>query len=157
LFNGIDYADLENQKEYKLRYRENAGLITVPTSSGQLAQVDDYLLQVNPGATQGNEIYQTVGQDFERASADRAKVDQQRFNWLEYYKLKFKADWFTRLAGSQSKALVLRALGEFGYLGAYNSGRGLVPFERFFLGGDGLANFALDGREIIQLRGYPNQ
>jgi len=53
--------------------------------------------------------------------------------------------------------LVLRALGEFGYLGAYNSGRGLVPFERFFLGGDGLANFALDGREVIQLRGYPNQ
>ena len=31
-----------------------------------------------------------------------------------------------------------------------------VPFERFFVGGDGLANFALDGREIIQLRGYPN-
>ena len=32
-----------------------------------------------------------------------------------------------------------------------------VPFERFYLGGDGLANFALDGRETIQLRGYPNQ
>jgi outer membrane protein insertion porin family len=27
----------------------------------------------------------------------------------------------------------------------------------FFVGGDGLGNFALDGREIIQLRGYPNQ
>jgi len=153
LFNGIDYADLENQKEYKLRYRENAGLITVPTSSGQIPQVDDYLQETSAGSG----IYQTVGSDFTQATADRAKVDQQRFNWLEYYKLKFKADWFTRLAGSQSKALVLRALGEFGYLGAYNSGRGLVPFERFFLGGDGLANFALDGREIIQLRGYPNQ
>jgi outer membrane protein insertion porin family len=52
--------------------------------------------------------------------------------------------------------LVLRTLGEFGFMGAYNSDRGLVPFERFYLGGDGLANFALDGREVIQLRGYPN-
>ncbi|MBP7438149.1 MAG: BamA/TamA family outer membrane protein, partial [Bacteroidia bacterium] len=29
-------------------------------------------------------------------------------------------------------------------------------FERFFLGGDGLSGFALDGREIIALRGYQN-
>jgi outer membrane protein insertion porin family len=153
LFNGIDYKNLENQKEYKLRYSENVGLATVPTSSGQLPQVDDYLQETSVGSG----VYQTVGSEFSQATTDRAKVDQERFNWLEYYKLKFKADWFTRLAGSQSKALVLRALGEFGYLGAYNNGRGLVPFERFFLGGDGLANFSLDGREIIQLRGYPNQ
>jgi outer membrane protein insertion porin family len=34
---------------------------------------------------------------------------------------------------------------------------GKVPFERFFLGGDGLGrNFTLDGREVIQLRGYEN-
>jgi outer membrane protein insertion porin family len=31
----------------------------------------------------------------------------------------------------------------------------VVPFERFYLG-DGLANFSMDGRETIQLRGYPN-
>jgi outer membrane protein insertion porin family len=41
-------------------------------------------------------------------------------------------------------------------MGAYNRERGIVPFERFYVGGDGLANFALDGRENIQLRGYPN-
>jgi outer membrane protein insertion porin family len=153
LFNGIDYANLENQKDYKLTHRENDGLTLVPTSDGQIAQVGDYLQET----ASGSKIYQTVGQNYEIATADRAKVDQQKFNWLEYYKLKFKADWYTRIAGSQSKALVLRALGEFGYLGAYNSGRGLVPFERFFLGGDGLANFSLDGREVVQLRGYPNQ
>src|SRR5690606_26420466 len=61
--------------------------------------------------------------------------------------------WYTRIYGN----LVLRTLGEFGFLGAYNQDRGVVPFERFFLGGDGLANFALDGREVVQLRGYPNQ
>jgi outer membrane protein insertion porin family len=32
-----------------------------------------------------------------------------------------------------------------------------VPFERFFLGGDGLGTYSLDGRETIALRGYPNQ
>ena len=42
-------------------------------------------------------------------------------------------------------------------LGAYNLARGNIPFERFFLGGDGMINYALDGRETIALRGYPNQ
>ena len=159
LFNGIDYANLENQKDYKLTYRDDAGLNTIPTDIGQQPAEGDYLQETAAGSG----VYQTLGSDFTadgvaaNAAADRAKVDQQKFNWLEYYKVKFKADWYTRLAGSQSKALVLRALGEFGYLGAYNSGRGLVPFERFFVGGDGLANFSLDGREVIQLRGYPNQ
>ena len=32
-----------------------------------------------------------------------------------------------------------------------------MPFERFFLGGDGLGTYSLDGRETIALRGYPNQ
>ncbi|MBO3117143.1 BamA/TamA family outer membrane protein [Winogradskyella sp. DF17] len=87
--------------------------------------------------------------DFQRIG----EIDQERFNWLEFYKVKFKVDWYTELA----KNLVLRPSAEFGFLGAYNNDRGIIPFERFFLGGDGLGNFALDGREIIQLRGYPNQ
>jgi outer membrane protein insertion porin family len=41
-------------------------------------------------------------------------------------------------------------------LGFYNPEIGLPPFERFFVGGDGLQNFVIDGREIIGLRGYPN-
>ena len=153
LFNNINYGDLENQKDYKLTYTPNSTLTTTANSDGQLPVIGDYLQETSSGS----HIYQTVGSDYNSATANRSKVDQQKFNWLEYYKLKFKADWYTRIIGSQSKALVLRALGEFGYLGAYNSGRGLVPFERFFLGGDGLANFSLDGREVVQLRGYPNQ
>ncbi|MDO1502462.1 outer membrane protein assembly factor BamA [Winogradskyella maritima] len=82
-----------------------------------------------------------------------AAADQERFRWLEFYKVKFKGDWYTQVA----KKLVLRPSVEFGFLGAYNNDRGIIPFERFFLGGDGLGNFALDGREVIQLRGYPNQ
>ncbi|AFU68542.1 outer membrane protein assembly complex protein, OM_YaeT family [Psychroflexus torquis ATCC 700755] len=82
-----------------------------------------------------------------------AVIDQQRFNWLEFYKVKFSGDWYNNLFDK----LVLRTRFEYGFLGAYNNDRGIPPFERFFLGGDGLAGFALDGREIIALRGYPNQ
>lgn len=81
------------------------------------------------------------------------EIDQERYKWLEFYKIKFKADWYTSL----TKKLVLRPSMEFGFLGAYNNDRGVIPFERFFVGGDGLGNFSLDGREVIQLRGYPNQ
>lgn len=83
-----------------------------------------------------------------------ADIDQQRFNWLEYYKLKFEGDWYNTIIG---KKLVLRSAVEFGFLGAYNQHRGIPPFERFYMGGDGLGGYALDGRENVQLRGYPNQ
>jgi len=81
------------------------------------------------------------------------EIDQERYSWLEFYKIKTKFDWYQSLV----KKLVLKSTLEFGYLGAYNNDRGVIPFERFFLGGDGLGNFALDGREVIGLRGYPNQ
>jgi len=80
------------------------------------------------------------------------EIEEERFKWLEYYKIKFKGDWYTQLAGK----LVLRTNAEFGFLGNYNNDIGDVPFERFFVGGDGLANFTLDGRDVIQLRGYDN-
>ena len=82
-----------------------------------------------------------------------AEIDQERFKWLEYYKIKFEGTWYTKITGD----LVLRSKTEFGFLGAYNKDRGEVPFERFFVGGDGLGSFSLDGREVVQLRGYPNQ
>lgn len=81
------------------------------------------------------------------------EIDQERYKWLEFYKIKFKGDWYNRIWDK----LVFKTGLEFGFLGAYNQDRGVIPFERFFLGGDGLGNFALDGREVIQLRGYPNQ
>ncbi|MDC7998763.1 outer membrane protein assembly factor BamA [Gilvibacter sediminis] len=84
---------------------------------------------------------------------DQARIDQERFKWLEFYKIKFNATWYTRVVDK----LVLRTHAEFGFLGAYNNDRGIPPFERFFVGGDGLGAFSLDGREVVQLRGYPNQ
>ena len=80
------------------------------------------------------------------------RLEEERFKWLEFFKIKFRGDWYTRLVDK----LVLRTNAEFGFLGAFNNDIGNVPFERFFVGGDGLGNFTLDGREIIQLRGYDN-
>lgn len=88
------------------------------------------------------------------AAQDRiGEIDQERYKWLEFYKINFKGDWYTEL----TKNLVLKPSVEFGFLGAYNNDRGVIPFERFFVGGDGLGSYSLDGRESIALRGYPNQ
>ena len=77
---------------------------------------------------------------------------EERFKLVEYHKWKLNADWFAPITSK----LVIRTHGEFGYLGSYNKDLGLPPFERFYVGGDGLANFVIDGREIIGLRGYSN-
>ncbi len=78
--------------------------------------------------------------------------DLEKYKWLEYYKTSFKAKWYTAL----SKDLVIMTNTEFGILGSYNKKLGDSPFERYFVGGDGMATFQLDGRETIGLRGYEN-
>jgi outer membrane protein insertion porin family len=79
----------------------------------------------------------------------------ERLRWIEYHKWMFSADWFAPL-GINNK-LVFRSHASFGFLGTYNRDLGTSPFERFYLGGSGLQNFQIDGREIIPLRGYPDQ
>ena len=76
----------------------------------------------------------------------------EKYKWLEYYKVNFKGKWYTAL----TKDIVLMSNAEFGILGNYNTKLGDSPFERFFVGGDGLASYQLDGRETIGLRGYEN-
>ncbi len=107
LINGVDFADLKNQRAFQ---------------------------NVN-------------------GTPDVAKIDQERFKWLEYYKVKFTGTWYTRIIDK----LVLKTQTDFGFIGAYNLDRGNIPFERFYLGGDGMQNYSLDGRETIALRGYKNQ
>lgn len=75
---------------------------------------------------------------------------QRKFKWIEFHKWKFNASYFLNLGGD----LVLNPRAKFGYLGFYNNNIGITPFERFYVGGDGLQGFQLDGRELIRLRGY---
>ena len=101
--------------------------------------------------------YSNLGEleEFQDENGDpiQNQIDQEKVRWLEFYKLKFNGTWYTTLVGK----LVLKSQADFAFLGAYNKDRGYIPFERFFLGGDGMLNYALDGRETIALRGYDNQ
>lgn len=81
--------------------------------------------------------------------------EQEKNKYVEYHKWKFQTQWFAKLTNNKNP-FVLHAKMGFGYLGSYNSDLGTSAFERFYLGGDGLTGFALDGREIIALRGYGN-
>jgi len=124
LVNGVDYENLENLEEYKLK-----------NSHG------NYIDENNNVVT-----------DFNDATADLSKVDQERYKWLEFYKIKFDGDWYSSLY----KRLVLRTNVSFGFLGAYNKDRGVVPFERFSVGGSGLGGSGLQNFETVRLRGYPD-
>jgi outer membrane protein insertion porin family len=124
--NGVDYTALKEEREQKSQR-----------------------IQELSTSTDDNDI-------IERNEANERiiEIDQERYKWLEFYKIKFSGDWFAKIKGN----LVLRPRFEFGFLGAYNNDRGVIPFERFFVGGDGMQQFSrLDGREAIPLRGYPNQ
>lgn len=113
----------------------------------EVSEISTRLLEIGTATTNVAEQ-----QEFAVLSDRLEELEGERFNLLEFYKINFKGEWFTQLAGK----LVLRSNAEFGFLGNYNNDIGDVPFERFFVGGDGLGNFTLDGREVIQLRGYEN-
>jgi outer membrane protein insertion porin family len=81
---------------------------------------------------------------------------EQKNKWQEYHKWMFDARYYMPL--DNKKKLVLEAKAHFGFIGAYNFEKtGIGPFERFVLGGSGLAggfNSFVLGKEIIGLRGY---
>lgn len=74
----------------------------------------------------------------------------RKYRWAEYHKWKLKAEWFTPI----TKKMVLRTSAKVGLMGYFNPQIGHSPFERFEVGGDGIANFNLYGKDIIALRGY---
>jgi len=80
---------------------------------------------------------------------------QDQFKWVEYHKWMFDASWFATITGK----LVLSTRAHMGFLGRYNPNLSISPFERFVLGGAGLAGvgmFAL-AQDIIALRGYADR
>ena len=83
--------------------------------------------------------------------------DADRYKWVEYHKWKIKAEWYTPLtqsAGENPRSLVLKTHAAIGLIGQYDRRVGLSPFERFYLGGVYLSGYVLDGREIVNLRGF---
>jgi outer membrane protein insertion porin family len=95
----------------------------------------------------------SLWRDIDYATADASS----KFKWIEFNKWMFDAKYYLPL--DNKKKLVLEAKAHFGFIGSYTSKAGVGPFERFFLGGDGLAggfNSFLLGQEVIGLRGYEN-
>ncbi len=79
--------------------------------------------------------------------------DQEKYKYVEYYKWRFNAEWYTPLFDK----FILKSSMKFGWLGYYNNEIGVPPFERFQLGGDGLSGGYTNsfiGTDIIALRGY---
>lgn len=96
------------------------------------------------------------GVDYEElypGDKNKAVREDHMYRWVEFHKWKFKLAWYTELYDK----LVLMTRVRFGFLGCYNKDIGVTPFQRFYLGGDGLSNYNLDGREIIGMRGYGNE
>lgn len=86
------------------------------------------------------------GKDYASATA------QEKYKWTEYYKINIRGSWMLNLVGD----VVLNTRFRFGFMGYYNKDIGLSPFGRYFVGGDGLSSWMLDGREVVPLRGYEN-
>lgn len=80
---------------------------------------------------------------------------ESRLKWVEYHKWMFDASWFQTVAGK----LVLSTRAHMGFLGRYNSALPISPFERFVLGGSGLAGFGMFAlaQDIIGMRGYADR
>ena len=77
--------------------------------------------------------------------------DAQRYKLLEYHKWTFNAKVFTPL--TRDNKLVLMARAVFGYLGHYNI-NARSPFETYYMGGDGMANYTSYSTEYVSMRGY---
>lgn len=84
---------------------------------------------------------------------------EQKNKYVEYHKWMFDSKFYIPLDRKAPHKLVLEAKAHFGFIGSYSKSLGVGPFERFYLGGDGLAGgvgaFVL-GQEVIGLRGYQN-
>lgn len=87
---------------------------------------------------------------------------EKQFQWIEMHKWMFDAKFYIKLLGSskpEGRSLVLETKAHFGFIGQYDKSLTPSPFERFLLGGDGLAggfNSFVLGQDIIGLRGYEN-
>jgi outer membrane protein insertion porin family len=78
---------------------------------------------------------------------------QRKYKWKEYHQWILDASYFQKLFGDW--VVNMRAHG--GIVGGYSPKRGVGPFERFSMGGSNLLDLSLLSKELIRLRGYPDE
>lgn len=80
--------------------------------------------------------------------------ETDKYRLVEYHQWKFLGTFYKQIVGD----LVLMARTKAGFLGKYNNSLEVTPFNRYFMGGDGMSGYsAIDGRQMIGFRGYSNE
>lgn len=131
-------AGKSNNLSFKVILGRNSTNVPIYPSSGSNISLS---LQFTPPYSWFDKV------DYKNSDAN------QKTKWLEFYKWKFDASWYTKVAGNKRPLVIMTRI-NFGYIGAFNQDKGVTPFERFWVGGSGLTGFSLDGRELVALRGY---
>jgi len=159
-----NYFQLSQSISYQRYEMTNRRIVNSLTFDNGNANNIAYNIVLSRNNTSSNPVFPTQGSSFSIGfkatppislmnDKDYTNMEpEELYKWLEYYKTTVKAEWYTPIW----KKLVLRTNTEFGILGFYNKDIGYSPFERYIVGGDGLAQYRYDGSETIGLRGYEN-
>ncbi|MDE5628262.1 MAG: outer membrane protein assembly factor BamA [Muribaculaceae bacterium] len=108
-------------------------------------------LQITPPA----QLF-TGKRDWKKLSEENTvESKKQLYQWIEYWKLRFKSRTFTPLSSNPQWTPVLMTRFDFGLLGSFNKYL-KTPFETFYVGGDGMSGSYTYATETIALRGYDN-
>ena len=91
----------------------------------------------------------------ELSEQNTVESKKQLYQWIEYWKLRFKSRTYTPLSTNPQWTPVLMTRFDFGLLGSYNKYL-KTPFETFYVGGDGMSGSYTYATETIALRGYDN-
>ena len=94
--------------------------------SGKFSPPYSLFNKVDYSALGNNPEFQTVDAQGQRVP-DQSKIDQEKFKFLEFYKIKFSGSWFTRIVDK----LVLRTQVDFGFLGTYNNEKEIYLLKDF--------------------------
>jgi outer membrane protein insertion porin family len=162
-----DYFSVSNSLQFQIYEFDQFGTsfgLSYPTGRSNSLSINNTIARNNVD----NPIYPRFGSNIMLSTSftppytslnqnlNSESSDEEKYKWLEYHKWMFDASVYTPLFGSTK--FVASARAHMGFLGSYGNRIGLIPLERFVMGGDGMTfnNFAL-GQEIIGLRGYENQ
>ena len=108
-------------------------------------------LQITPPA----QLF-TGKRDWQKLSEQNTvESKKQLYQWIEYWKIRFKSRTYTPLSTNQQWTPVLMTRFDFGLLGSYNKYL-KTPFETFYVGGDGMSGSYSYATETVALRGYDN-
>ncbi len=83
-----------------------------------------------------------------------ARSPENKYRLVEFNQWKFSGAFYQQIVGD----LVVMARAKVAFLGKYSSDIQVTPFNRYFMGGDGMSGYsAIDGRQLVGFRGYENE